>query len=30
VGLGFVRVGEHEDEVDGREDVYVLNVAPAA
>ena len=30
VGLGFVRVGEHEDEVDGREDVFVLNVAPAA
>ncbi len=29
-GLGFVRVGEHEDEVDGREDVYLSNVVPAA
>jgi ribosomal-protein-alanine N-acetyltransferase len=28
--LGFVRVGDHEDEVDGREDVYAFNVVPAA
>jgi [ribosomal protein S5]-alanine N-acetyltransferase len=29
-GLGFVRVGAHVDEVDGPEDVFVLNVVPAA
>ena len=28
--LGFVRVGDHEDEVDGREDVYAFNAVPAA
>ena len=28
--LGFVRVGAHVDEVDGPEDVLVLNVSPAA
>jgi [ribosomal protein S5]-alanine N-acetyltransferase len=29
-GLGFIRVGAHHDEVDGPEDVLVLNVVPAA
>ena len=29
-GLGFVRVGAHDDEVDGSEDVLVLNVVPVA
>jgi RimJ/RimL family protein N-acetyltransferase len=28
--LGFVRAGAHHDEVDGPEDVLVLNVAPVA
>jgi [ribosomal protein S5]-alanine N-acetyltransferase len=28
--LGFVRVGAHVDEIDGPEDVFVLNVVPAA
>jgi RimJ/RimL family protein N-acetyltransferase len=28
--LNFVRVGAHVDEVDGPEDVFVLNVVPAA
>ena len=28
--LGFVRVGAHVDEVDGPEDVLVLNVVPGA
>jgi [ribosomal protein S5]-alanine N-acetyltransferase len=28
--LGFVRVGVHLDEVDGAEEVFVLNVVPAA
>ena len=28
--LGFVRVGAHVDKVDGPEDVFVLNVVPAA
>jgi RimJ/RimL family protein N-acetyltransferase len=30
LGLGFIRVGAHVDEVDGPEDVFVLNVLPAA
>ena len=29
-GLGFVRVGAHVDELDGPEDVLVLNVVPVA
>jgi len=29
-GLGFSRVGAHHDEVDGPEDVLVLNVVPTA